>query len=413
MSAGSCRRVDVVVAGGGPAGSATARCLAREGMSVLLIERSTYGSQRVGETFPPAMQWVLARLGLWESFCKLGAVPAPGMRCVWGSDEAYERDFIFDPYGCGWHVDRQGFDAFLAQATEAEGVCVLRGARIDRIERTERPPGGAGWAVNIAAASGPLGVEAQFLVDATGRVAALGRHLGARRVAHDRLVGLYAFATGSAADGSTLIEATENGWWYSAALPASRSVFAFMTDADLCARGRFCSAAGWRSQLEVAVHTRERAGSLSFDDGLLVLSANSSMLAPLGGPGWLAVGDAALAFDPLAGQGAYRALLTATDVAPALRGSRGDGQALAAYAHSTTRDFDRFLVDRSRHYEQEQRWPGSVFWRRRSPSAAARPMAALQSSPEQAQRHHGADDEQRAGHLHRRDRLTEQPPGHQ
>ena len=134
-------------------------------------------------------------------------------------------------------------------------------------------------------------------------------------------------------------------------------------------------------------------------------------LAPLGGPGWLAVGDAALAFDPLAGQGVYRALLTATDVAPALRGSRGDGLALAAYADSTTRDFDRFLVDRSRHYKQEQRWPGSVFWRRRSSSAAGRPMAALQSSPEQAQRHHAADDEQRAGHLHRRDQPAEQP-GH-
>lgn len=365
MSGVSASNAEVVVVGGGPAGCATALSLASEGLDVLLVERSTYAHCRVGETFPPALQWVLGRLGLWDAFLAQEPRPSPGIRCIWGSDDAYERSFMFDPYGCGWHVDRLAFDALLASAAEHRGVRVLRGARVQRLDR---PMGGDAWKLEIASSEPLLEVRTPFLVDATGRVAALGRRLGARRVAYDRLVGLYAFASGGYDEGeaATLLEATENGWWYSAPLPNDRFVFAYMTDADLSARARLGAPSRWRAQLELAPHTRARAARKSLEGKLWVQSANSSTLMPVAGAGWLAVGDAALAFDPLAGQGAYRALLAGINAASIIRSSRGGEDALDAYAAAAMRDFDRFLARRGEHYGREKRWASSPFWRRRS-----------------------------------------------
>src|SRR5436305_1597309 len=106
--------VDVVVVGGGPAGATTALASARAGHRVALIERSRYDGVRVGETLPPATCLPLRRVGVWERFQADGHTSSPGILSVWGSDLPLDNDFLFNPYGHGWHVDRRRFDALLA-----------------------------------------------------------------------------------------------------------------------------------------------------------------------------------------------------------------------------------------------------------------------------------------------------------
>src|SRR5207245_3342 len=101
----------------------------------------------------------------------------------------------------------------------------------------------------------------------------------------------------------TLVEAVEQGWWYSARLPNSQLVIAYMTDVDLYAEHDRNSAARWRQQLQRAPHTYARAKNHSIQTGPLIFSANSSRLDLASGRNWLAVGDAAMAFDPLSSQG--------------------------------------------------------------------------------------------------------------
>jgi hypothetical protein len=76
-------------------------------------------------------------------------------------------------------------------------------------------------------------LRARFAVDASGRASFLARISGAERIAIDQLVASTMFRA-VARDGSaakfTLIEAVEDGWWYSAPLPDGRLVAAFMTD---------------------------------------------------------------------------------------------------------------------------------------------------------------------------------------
>src|SRR5215213_7602312 len=109
-------RVDVLIIGGGPSGAAAAITLARAGLKVALVERTAYNTVRVGETLPPEICAPLVQLGVWERFMSAGHQQTPGIVSCWGSSQPQENDFIFNPYGCGWHIDRAQFDRMLAMA---------------------------------------------------------------------------------------------------------------------------------------------------------------------------------------------------------------------------------------------------------------------------------------------------------
>ena len=141
---------------------------------------------RVGEHLSPDARPSLARLGLWERFLAAGHLPCLGIRSSWGDADLQERAYLFDAYGLGWNLDRQRFDAMLADAVEAAGAALLRDVRIRSVE------GGAaaGWRLVVEEAGRERRLTADVLVDATGRAAAIARRLGSRRIVYDELIGL-------------------------------------------------------------------------------------------------------------------------------------------------------------------------------------------------------------------------------
>jgi flavin-dependent dehydrogenase len=352
--------------GGGPAGSATALALARRGCAVVVIERSDFKEIRIGETLPPAIKSLLAKLGVWERFLQEKHSLSFGIHSAWGRPGLYANDFIFNPYGNGWHVDRSRFDAMLAQAAENAGVHVLRGAQLISIQETA----GNGWRVEVGAEGKQLEWESQFVVDATGRASTLARKLGASRSSCDHLIGVVAFFTPDmldhASSHATLVEAVEEGWWYSALLPDRRMVVAHMTDADIYAQRSKKSHYFWRKELQETQHTKLRLHGWTPASVPQVVSANSSRLDRVACKNWLAVGDAAMAFDPLSAQGVYKALETGLHAAEAIRDRlSGDAEAFVKYAAQLEEHFNRYLAVRAYYYTWESRWPDSLFWKRR------------------------------------------------
>jgi len=223
-------RADVLILGAGPTGAVAALNLAPT-RRVILVEWKPQAARRIGEALPPAARRLLTEMGLFETFIAEGHAPCYGNRAVWGNVDPVDTDFLRDPDGHGWHLDRARFDGWLRRAAIARGAEILTPARLVAVE-----PGGEGWRAQLATARGQVDVAAAFAIDAGGRAAPLARRLGAQRRATDRLVcgwihgGARPLGRGA---GLTTVEAVEDGWFYTAPLPEERRVLAFLTDADL------------------------------------------------------------------------------------------------------------------------------------------------------------------------------------
>jgi flavin-dependent dehydrogenase len=347
---------DVLVAGGGPAGSTVALDLSRRGFQVAVIERSAYDNFRVGETVPPEIRRLLAGLGVWEQFLASERLESYGTRSAWETPMARHHDFLYNPYGCGWHVDRACFDAMLAKAAECAGAVLMVSARITALHQD----GNHTWVLEAVQEGKRRVLRGRFLVDATGRKAFLARKLGSRAKVVDRLMGAMVLLPRFENAQWTLIEAVENGWWYSAPLPGARAVFAYMTDSDLWEASR------WREHLRAAPLTSERAPAGESWPPVRVVSAASMLRRPVVGPNWIVVGDAALAVDPLSGQGIYKTIETGLRSAVAIaRAFEGDMNGMAEYENWTAESFRSYLAVRQQFYGSVQRWPESRFWQRR------------------------------------------------
>lgn len=361
----SNKEADAVVLGGGPAGCAAAIALARRRGSVVVIERSQYDETRLGETLPPMARKIMARLGVWDLFLSEEHLPSFGIRSVWGRDEVYDNDFIFNPYGHGWHLDRTRFDAMLALAAEAAGAVVHRGAQLT----SWTPDSAGGWEIEISRGAEHLRYRTRFLVDASGRAASFARKQGAQRIVTDHLIAAAGFLSGaptSMPNSSTLVEAVEQGWWYSALLPNTQLVVAYFTDPDLYAERNGDPSTHWWRELQQATHTQGRAKEHALSAGPIILAANSSRLDRVAGSNWLAVGDAAMAFDPLSSQGISVALEFGLRAAESIQAHwQGDDSALTDYANAVDQRFEDYLRSRDRYYGREKRWAQSSFWQRR------------------------------------------------
>jgi Tryptophan halogenase len=196
-----------------------------------MVERGVNALPRIGEALPPVARRLLADMDLLDGFLAEGHTPSYGNRAVWGADTPAVTDFVRDPDGHGWHLDRTRFDAWLCQGAVARGATVLAPARLDAIQR-----GDGYWYVQLATHRGRTDLSAAFAIDAGGRTAPLARRLGAKRQVNDRLV--CGWVHGRACSigrgvGLTTVEAVPDGWWYTAPLPEERRVLAFLTDADL------------------------------------------------------------------------------------------------------------------------------------------------------------------------------------
>jgi flavin-dependent dehydrogenase len=353
---------DVAIVGGGPAGLATAIGLAREGLGAIVIEASDYTGVRVGEHLAPSGKAMLTALGAGKLADDPAHAASPGVRSAWGSSVPLDKDYVFDPHGEGLNLARPHFDRSLAAHAVASGADVRRQTKVASLSHAT-----GRWRLTLAAANGAAEVSARFVVDATGRAASVAKRLGGRLIIYDDLAGVLGRAHDASA-GSTwvIIEAQEEGWWYSAGLADGSSVAAFLTDADLVDVSGGGRSAAWHAQLARSTLTRNRYAGRELGEELHVRSARTQRLEHATGEGWLAVGDAAMSFDPLSSEGISKGLHMGRLAAASVGAyCRGECKTLADYQREVDTAFAQYLDAWRRIYATEGRWPDAPFWQRR------------------------------------------------
>src|ERR1700734_3862392 len=104
---------DVLIAGGGPAGSIAARVLATSGLRVVLADRTDSAKPKIGESLPGVALRLLRSLGPPTPNLERAHRRIRGNLSCWGSDQLEVTDFIRDPDGPAWRLDRKRFDSEL------------------------------------------------------------------------------------------------------------------------------------------------------------------------------------------------------------------------------------------------------------------------------------------------------------
>jgi flavin-dependent dehydrogenase len=166
----------------------------------------------------------------------------------------------------------------------------------------------------------------------------------------------------------TMLEDVEYGWWYAARVPDHRLAVAVASDPDIIKEAALHTRERWLARLRETNHLFRAlpAGWRLVDAAMTVRTASSFVLDRACGPDWVAVGDAASAYDPISSQGIYKALLDGLQAAEAIVAwLDGDASGLDAYHASVAARFADYLANRNYFYELEQRWPSAPFWSRR------------------------------------------------
>jgi halogenation protein CepH len=214
-------RYDVIVIGGGPAGSTAAGFLAQTGARVLLCEKERFPRYHIGESLLSATLPILEALGALPAIESAGFVRKPGGTFVWGrSGEPWSFFFREDPGGRphAFHVVRSQFDEILLRHAAGLGVEVREGCAVREIAHDGEARRSV---VRFAAESGhEARAEASFVIDASGQSALLGRRDALREFnpffKNLAVFGYFENATAldGAVAGNILSAAFADGWFW-------------------------------------------------------------------------------------------------------------------------------------------------------------------------------------------------------
>ena len=352
---------DVLVVGGGPAGATVATLLAQHGLHVAVFEREHFPRFHVGESLLPANVPLFERLGCHAAIRQAGFLIKPGASFYDEYEGRGVNTFTFQPTAFqpafAYNVIRASFDALLLQHAAHSGVAVYR-QHIVRQPHVESDK----VVVQVHAPHGAQrAVQAQLLVDASGRSALLGSTLGQREALPDLgKVAVFAHFQGArrdptVPDGNIRIHIVRDGWvWWIPFADGTDSIGCVLHARVVKERGGamdrlFEEVLGTSPGL-----TQGLAGAQRITP--VYTAANFSYrIVPTIGDRYLAVGDAAGFVDPIFSAGVFIAMrsaeLAAETILHAFRHHDFSARRFHPYAARTRRGVAPFLALVQRFYE--------------------------------------------------------------
>lgn len=361
-------QTDVLIVGAGPAGTAAAMSILRySGLKVIIVENSSFENLKVGEQVSSSIFGILSYIGIErKDFDEDCFINGYGSLAAWGSENMASRHSIFSLNGQSYQLDREKFDLHLVERAAQAGAQIIPRSRVKMIEQD---PDGH-WTIKMLhEAQGEIIVQARYLIDATGRQSSICRQLDIKTIKADQLVGIGTFATFKS-DHQMMqeiyMETVSEGWWYCSALPNSRINITFFTDADIAKNMHLQKNDHWNYMLSQTRHISKFLRNATSVENLWTRNAFSQITERHERVNFLAVGDAAISFDPISSMGIGFALTSGCNGAKTLIDlNNGHKSAIATYWNDLSVIYNQFLERKCQFYRKEQRWKDAQFWMRR------------------------------------------------
>ncbi len=355
---------DVIIVGKGIAGLVLSCLLSQKGIAhVVLGREGNTPDFALAETLPPSAIPLLKKIGLLNLFEHIAIQKTYGYHSLWGSDRVVDHNFYFQsPNAYGLKLNKR---TLLAALEEKQAEFIVTYDHQFRLENQ-----GDSFGVFCNRGPNAYQINGRYVIDATGRNRAVLNSLGINSIEYDTLTAYSCHLPRikhPSLTHSVFAESFEQGWGIVSGLNEMQNVITLFTDKLNLEQSLFKQYTNWPALLS---GTRYLKYFLTGDDLVRIKGAlaNSSRAASISGPNWLALGDAAMAFDPLSSHGITNAIYTASEAAQTLDLHLNYNQpvALRAYGAALSAIFDQYITNKNRLYAQESRWPESIFWRKRN-----------------------------------------------
>ncbi len=337
---------DVLIIGGGPAGSTAAAILAQRGRDVVLLEKAEHPRFHIGESLLPLNMPILERMGLADAVRAIG-VYKPGAEFV-DDDTGNRSAFPFSQSlnkanTYAYQVPRAPFDALLFDHARQHGAATQQRTRVTAVRF---PEGGGRGHVTAERDGAAVEYAPRFILDASGRDTLIASKLGLKQSnKHNSTAAVYAHWRGvqmqlNEEPGFITVHLAADGWFWMIPLPDGVMSVGFVGNADVFKQRRGSAQDVYLDRLSRSPSVAARmAGAERV--GEIVSTGNYSYRSSRGhGEGWMTIGDAYGFLDPVFSSGVLLAMTAAelgADVADTALRDPAAGQKLAQQAERQLR----------------------------------------------------------------------------
>jgi flavin-dependent dehydrogenase len=345
---------DVIVIGGGPAGSTVSTLIAQQGYQVRLFEREHFPRFHIGESLIPETYWVLQRLGMLPKMQNSHFVKKYSVQFVNAAGKLSAPFYFWDnkPHECSqtWQVVRSEFDQMMLDNAREHGVDVLEGARVvDVVFEGDHAAG-----VTVQAEGGARrDVRAKVVVDASGQNGLLMNRFDLRiwdPVLNKGAIWTYwkgAHRDTGRDEGATMVIQTTNrdGWFWYIPQHGDQVSVGVVAPFDYLFKNRGDLGQTYHEEVERCPAVKERVSNATRATGFFATKDYSYRSRQLAGNGWVLVGDAFGFLDPLYSSGVLLALksgeLAADAVCDGLASGNLSGAQLGRWGPAFNEGVDR------------------------------------------------------------------------
>lgn len=364
----------ILVIGGGPAGSSVATLLAKQGFNVTLLEKEIFPRYHIGESLLPSALKIFDLLGVREKVENFGFTKKEGAYVKWGKD-SWTVDFnaLGENKTYSYQVKRSEFDHLLLNHSSSVGVNVIQGMIVEKVNFVNERATSLVWqSLEDRSKKGEISFD--FLIDASGRSGIIATKHNKDRKIHEDFQNVAAWGywknvniPANIPRGAISTTATSKGWFWSIPLHDGTMSIGIVLHKDEFKKNKDLELKEfYLKRIKEDPFTSEITKNASFCEEVKVEQDYSYSAKAFCGSGYFICGDAACFIDPLLSSGVhlgmFSALMCAASITSVLKGEVTEKEAMNYYQKCYKKAYLRMMVFVSSFYNQYEGME-SQFWK--------------------------------------------------